>query len=138
MRTRNRAGQPWLILAAALLIAAGCSGDSGTAAPPEPTPGDIVVSVAGAEASRALLIRLSGPGAMTNIRAATSAYQAYSGSGSEGVAVAVFGTFTAGPLLRISVPDTRAYQQYSAAVVESAGPSNAILAGPAPTLKVGR
>ncbi|HEX8691468.1 MAG TPA: hypothetical protein VF746_03440 [Longimicrobium sp.] len=112
----------WAPLAAAALLAA-CGGDGGT---PTPVPGELVLRLETPFTDdRAMVVSLSGPGAIASVapaRAGTSVYSTAPGGTTR--RVAVFGAITGGDLLRLSVPDVNRARAYTATVVEAAGLSN--------------
>jgi hypothetical protein len=119
MKTLPRAA---LFLAAVLLSA--CGGDGGT--PAQPLPGDLTVSLATPNADGALLIAITGPDAVGAVQAAAPGTVVRAQTQGTTTTVAVFGTLAAGPLLRLTVPDTRQAGHYTATVREAADTQNAL------------
>jgi hypothetical protein len=113
------------LVLASVLIASGCGGE--TTGPPEPTPGLLTVSLAAPAgvSTGALVFTITGPGAVTNV-AAASGQHVYSRPATSGVKVGVFGTIAAGAVVRFHVPDTRQADEYAATLVEAAGTDNAL------------
>ena len=108
-----------LLLAAALLPA--CD----AAAPAKPLPGDLTVSLATPYTDGALLIAITGPDAVGAVQAAAPGAVVRARTQGTTTTVAVFGTLAAGPLLRLSVPDVRQAERYTATVTEAADDQNA-------------
>ncbi|MBV9110344.1 MAG: hypothetical protein JO306_13110 [Gemmatimonadetes bacterium] len=112
--------------AAALLLAVFLSACHGNE-PVKPGPGMLVatLSTPRAEPSRAAVVLISGPEAVTEVQGASPAY--FVAARSEGMLtrVAVFGTLVDGPLLRFTVPDARRAGEYRATVVDAADSANA-------------
>ena len=108
-----------LVLAAALLAAC----DAGE--PAKPLPGDLTVTLATPNADGALLVAVTGPGAVGAVQAAAPGAVVRTRTQGTTTTVAVFGTLAAGPLLRLSVPDVRQAKAYTATVREAADAQNA-------------
>jgi hypothetical protein len=115
----------WLALLAAALLA-GCSDkpDGGIADPP--VPGVLVATLTTPHADdRAVLVEIRGAG-ITGVQAAATGYVVHSRAGGEQVKAAAFGTLQSGALLRFTVPGVTKSASYTARVVESSGPENAL------------
>jgi hypothetical protein len=119
-------------LAAATAFAAigACGGESGgPTGPSAPTPGVLVVRLAGPAAREgAVLLSIAGPDVPTEVTAAQSGVIAHARPAQGGTAVALFGAIATGELLRMRVPDVRAAAAYQATVREVAGEDNALRA----------
>ena len=112
-----------LLLAAALLPACGDAG-----APAKPQPGDLTVTLATPNADAAMVVSITGPGAVGAVQAASPGAVARARTEGTTTTVAVIGAHDAlgaGPLLRISVPDVRQAKEYAAVVREAADLQNA-------------
>jgi len=111
--------------AAALLLAAflsACHGDEPVTAGPAMLVATL--STPRAESGRAAVVLISGPEAVTDVQAASSAYFAAARSEGTLTRVAVFGTLGDGPLLRFTVPDARRAGEYRATVIDAADSAN--------------
>jgi hypothetical protein len=118
MKTLLRAAT---VLAATLLSAC----DAGE--PATPLPGELVVSLATPNsADGAMVVTISGPGAVGAVQAATAGNLVRSRTQGTTTTVAVFGEVAAGPLVRIAVPDVRQAKSYTATVREAADLSDAL------------
>jgi hypothetical protein len=117
-----------LLLAVALLVLVSCSDATG---PTAPTPGTLLLTLSSPhDDDGALLLHVAGP-AITPaaVAAATGTLQVFARSGTDGgVAVAVFGSPGAGPLLRLQVTDVTRYDAYHVTVVEAADANNVLRA----------
>lgn len=114
--------------AAALLFAAGSCADSPTA-PEPPVPGVLSVSMTSPFTDdRAIVIRVRGPGTMSDVGTASDAYVVHARAAGDSLRAAAFGALANGPLLRFSVPDVRKAGEYRATVVEASDPGNALRA----------
>lgn len=115
------------LVPAALLLAA-CGGD--TTGPPQPTPGTLTVTLAAPAGAvpGAVVLTLTGPGAITSVAGVGGSYRVYSRAlaAGDGVKAAVFGTLAPGAVLRFHVPDTGDADEYAATLVEVAGVDNAV------------
>ena len=128
-----------LLLRAAPLLAAALLAACDAGEPAKPLPGDLTVSLATPNTDAAMVIAITGPGAVGAVQPASPGIGVRAHMTGATTTVAAFGTLDAGPLLRISVPDVRQAQQYAAVVREAADGQNALrasLAGYA--LSVGR
>jgi len=111
------------VLAAVALLLAACREPGGGLAA-RATPGVLTVSLAApVEGDRALVVSITGPGAVGDVQPAPG-YAAYTGMPGTATRVAVLGAIAAGPVLRFSVPDTRRAGEYRAAVVDAADEAN--------------
>ncbi len=124
-------------LLAALLAACG---DSGGGTPAQASPGVLTVSLAAPVADdRALVISITGPGAVSDVQPAAAGYAVYAGTQGAATRVAVLGAIAAGPVLRFGVPDVRQAKRYRAAVVDAADGTNTARGSMSPyTLTVSR
>lgn len=129
-----------IVSAAALLLAAALVSGCDAGEPATPQPGELTLTLSTPNpADGALLVAITGPGAVASVRSAVADGVVQSRTAGTTTTVAVFGTLAAGPLLRISVPDVRQAQRYAATVREAADAENHLrpsLAGYA--LAVGR
>lgn len=113
-----------VLLLGALLSACDANG------PDKPVPGDLVVSLdTPGGADRALLLTVTGPAAPTAVVGAAPAYVVHARTQGTTTRVAVFGALADGALLRVTVPDVRQADRYTATLVESADAANVPRAG---------
>jgi len=115
-------------LSAAILFIfaiAGCDASrSSEAAPPEP--GHLSIRFETAHAAEgAVRLRLEGPGIGT-VTAAQQDALVFSRADGSSAEIVVLGTLKSGALLRFEVSDVDRFDEYSASVVEVAGPDNAL------------
>lgn len=124
------------VLLAALALGASCGGET-PVTPDQPVPGTLAVSLNTPYADdKGLVIELVGrPGAVTALQAA-SGLELHSAAVTGGFRIAVFGAIADGTLLTFHVPDVRDVAQYTATLVEAAGP-NAALRPASPAYGVG-
>lgn len=129
------------ILALAALAAASC-GENPQAPPVDepPVPGTLLVVLDTPHADDvALLLTLSGPDTMTALQVVPAGVQSESAWVGGNIKVALFGALADGAVLAFHVPDARAVDQYTATLVEAAGPAAALRpAAPAYGLEVVR
>jgi hypothetical protein len=98
-------------------------------APPQPTPGTLQLYLTTPYSNDvALLLHLTGPALTPPAITAASGTQLYARAATDGVNVAVFGTFDTGPLLSIRVPDLSRASAYRVSIVEVADANNALRA----------
>jgi hypothetical protein len=95
-----------------------------------PRPGTLLVDLTTPHSDdAALLLHLTGPSiAPASIAAAGTELVFVRSAASGGVNVAVFGTFGAGPLLRVQVPDVNRAREYEVSVIEAADIDNEVRA----------
>ena len=120
-----------VVLAGAAAAAGSCGGGDGGAAPTQPPPSGqptAPVAVPGTLTVRlvtpfnddgAILLDITGPAPVTDIAAAAQGVVAHARSNGNATRVAVFGSLGAGALVRFSVPDINAVQQYAVQVAEA-------------------
>jgi hypothetical protein len=120
----------------AVTLAAGCGDSTG------PTGGELVVTLTSTSTVRAVQFRLVGPaeGITAPPGSGFVVYAAATAGDTMAVAIvaATGATLPSGPIARVQVPDVGQVTRYSAAVVQLAGPSYAILSPAGTSLKVGR
>lgn len=123
----SRAFRALLALAAAL--AAATCGDAPNG-PPKPVPGVLTLTLVTPNADdRAILVRVTGPEAMTDVASASGAYELHArGAGGTSVRAAAFGPIAGGALLRFAVPDVNRSAEYVATVEEASDGANALRA----------
>ncbi len=125
----------WWSMVLAVLAAAGCGTES-------PTPGDLVVSLAGTGLARGLSFTVAGK--VTAVAAPTgTTYRVFSvavpGDSTRVAVIAPSGqTLTAGAIARLTVPDTRAAAQYHTVMTDVAGPNYQLVSATPFTLSVTR
>jgi len=108
------------LLAAAALLSACDAGEPAT-----PLPGELTVTLATPNpADGAVLVAVTGPDAVSAVQAAAAGNVVRARTQGTTTTVAVFGTVAAGDLLRLSVPDVRQAQHYTATVTEAADLGN--------------
>lgn len=112
-------------LATVIVSGANCRGSTENN---DPTPGDLTISLASPNSDDgAIRLRISGVTTSTPIVAAGSGKEVFlSSTGSTSTRVIVTGAISAGPLLRITVPDTRKDEDYSVVVEEVASTDYAV------------
>jgi len=122
-----------VVLAGAAAAAGSCGGGDGGAAPTQPppppsgqptapvaVPGTLTVRLATPFTDDgAILLDITGPAPVTDIAAAAQGVVAHARSNGNATRVAVFGSLGAGALVRFSVPDINAVQQYAVQVAEA-------------------
>ena len=74
----------------------------------------------------AILLDITGPAPATDFAAAAPGAVVYAKPSGNTTRVAVFGSIGSGPLIRFSVPDVNAAQQYSAQVAEASDRASAL------------
>ena len=121
-RTLRRLGA-----AGAAALFAGCA--DGPHAPRKPEPGVLTVRLASPNADdRAILVAISGPGAMTSVVSASDALVLHSRVAGGVVRAAAFGPLAEGALLRFAVEDVARSAEYTATVIEASGGDDALRA----------
>lgn len=127
------------VAAFAALIAFGvnCGGGGGTENN-DPTPGDLTIELTSPNTDDgAIKLTIVSPVAPTAISAASAGIEVFtSGALTTSTTVIVTGDLGAGPLLHITVPDTRDDEDYAATVVQVASTGYAIRANTGYTLEV--
>src|SRR4051812_11714382 len=118
-----------LVVAVAALAQFGCSNDK-PVKPVEPPPthgaGSFRVTLTSPNTNdAALFFELHGPG-ITALRPSNPATQLFADSGGTSIRGAIFGPLTVGALLIFDVPDTTKPGDYSASVLDAAGPDNSL------------
>jgi len=120
-----------VVLAGAAAAAGSCGGGDGGAAPTQPPPSGqptAPVAVPGTLTVRlvtpftddgAMLLDITGPAPVTDVAAAAQGVVAHARSSGNATRVAVFGSLGGGALVRFSVPDINAVQQYAVQVAEA-------------------
>jgi hypothetical protein len=117
----NRFSRAALLLAVVLVAA--CDGGP---ASDQPRPGDLLVSLSTPNADdRALLVSIAGPEEISAVAAASPAFVVHTRTQGTTTRVAVFGSLADGPVLRLTVPDTRRAAEYTATVLDAADGGNA-------------
>jgi hypothetical protein len=136
-------GSRLLLLPVAVGLAISCGGSGGDRAPTEPSqqqPGQPTqptapTAVPGTLAARlvtpnaddgAILIEISGPAPIADITVALQGAVVHSRADGNKTRLAVFGPLASGALVRFSVPDVNAAQQYSAQVTEVSDRASAL------------
>lgn len=116
-------------VAAAAAVLATC-GDPPVVPPPKPVAGQLSVRLTTPHSDdAALLVRVTGPTAMTGVVAGDGAYVVHSRAEAKAFNAAVFGDFAAGVVvLKFTVPDVAKFAEYAAALVEVADETNAVRA----------
>jgi hypothetical protein len=134
----RRARLAALVGAAALF--ASCGGGDGGAAPTLPTPpvqptapvavpGTLTISLTTPNTDDgAMLLEIAGPASVAELTSPVQGALVYTRANGNSSRVAVFGSLGAGALLRFSVPDVNAVQQYAAQVIEAADRGSALRA----------
>jgi hypothetical protein len=119
-----------LVVLGALVGLAACSENGRTPdGPPEPVPGTLTLSLVTPSADdRAIVVRVTGPEAMTDVAAAATTYTLHSRGTGGAFKAAAFGNLTGGALLRFHVPDVNRSAEYAATVVEASDAANALRA----------
>jgi hypothetical protein len=125
-------------LAGALALAA-CGGGGDGQAPtqttpppappvvPAPVPGALTVHLATPNADDgAILLQITGPAPAAEVTSAAQGVVVHARANGNTSRVAVFGSLGSGALLRFSVPDVNAAQQFSAQVVEASDRGSAL------------
>ncbi len=111
-----------LVLATVFVLA--CGDSSG---PSEPQPGNLAVQFnTSVTTDRALLIQLSGPGAISNVQAANPGVMVFATEAGTLVKVIVTGNLVNGALLRFDVVDVNQVKAYKASIVELSDNTNAL------------
>ena len=114
------------VLATAVLVST-CGEPVSPPRPPEPEPGVLSVRLTTPNADdAALIVRITGPTAMTSVVAGNPAHEIYSRAEAKAFNAALFGDLAGGVLLRFHVPDIAKVAEYSATVVEVADQANAL------------
>ena len=120
-----------VLLSGAIAAAGSCGGGDGGTAPTQPPPSGqptAPVAVPGTLTVRlvtpftddgALLLDITGPAPVTDVAAAAQGVVAHARSSGNATRVAVFGSLGGGALVRFSVPDINAVQQYAVQVAEA-------------------
>ena len=124
----------------AFALAVSCGGEGGST-PTEPTPtpvqptvpvpvpGTLTVRLVTPNADDgAILLELTGPAPAAEITAAGQGALVHTRANGNTARVAVFGSLGAGALVRFTVPDVNAVQQYSAQVIEASDQGSALRA----------
>ena len=94
---------------------------------PTPVPGTLTARLVAPNADDgAILIEISGPAPITDVTATTQGAIVHSRANGNKTRLAVFGSLASGTLVRFSVPDVNAAQQYSAQVTEVSDRANAL------------
>ena len=138
----RRARLVTLVTFFALLLSCG-GGDRGATStepppPPQPTapvavPGTLTVRLATPNADDgAIVFEITGPSPATDVAAAAQGAFVHARANGNTSRVAVFGALGAGALVRFSVPDVNAVQQYAAQVIEVSDRGSALRASVAP------
>lgn len=117
--------------AAALLLVAACGGGDGST-DPQPQPGFLTVSLATPAADDgAIVLSVSGPGAMSQFASVAPATQLFARRNGTSQRVLLVGDLNAGQLVRFHVPDVSAAAAYRATIVEVASRGNEVRASTA-------
>ena len=133
----------FLLLPVAVGLAISCGGSGGDRAPTEPsqqqpgqptqpsaptaTPGTLTARLVTPNADDgAILIEISGPAPIADITAMLQGAIVHSRADGNQTRLAVFGPLVGGALVRFSVPDVNAAQQYAAQVTEVSDRANAL------------
>ena len=124
-------------LCGATLLASSCGGGDSSPSQPAPQP-SAPVAVPGTLTARlvtpnaddgAIILEISGPSAVSDVATPVQGAVVHSRTDGNTVKVAVFGSLTAGAIVRFSVPDVNAASQYSAKVTDASDRTNALRAG---------
>jgi hypothetical protein len=132
-----------VLLSVAGGLAISCGGSGGDRAPtqpsqqqpgqptqptaPTPVPGTLTARLVAPNADDgAILIEISGPAPITDVTATAQGAIVHSRANGNKTRLAVFGSLASGTLVRFSVPDANAAQQYSAQVTEVSDRANAL------------
>ena len=129
-----------VLLSGVVAAAGSCGGGDGGGAPTEPppppsvqptvpvaVPGTLTVSLVTPFADDgAILLDITGPAPVTDVVAAAQGAVAHARSNGNATRVAVFGSLGGGALVRFSVPDVNAVQQYAAQVAEASDRASAL------------
>ena len=116
------------LAAALLLIALGCSNDRPVAplVPGASGAGHLTLTFTTPNTDdAALLFELRGPG-IKAIRTSNPATQLFADSSGTTIRGAIFGSLTVGALATFEVPDTTTLGDYTASVLDVAGPDNSL------------
>ena len=93
----------------------------------QPSPGVLTLTVTTPNTDdRAVVLSVSGPGAITGVESANAAHVLHSRTSGTSFKAAVFGNLNSGPLVRFAVPDVKKAASYSAVLVEVSDTSNAV------------
>lgn len=115
-----------ITLLALALVAAACGESQGPNGPPEPVPGTLRLTLVTPSADdRAILVRVTGPEAMTDIATGTG-YTLHARPTGTAFRAAAFGELAGGTLLTFHVPDVNRSAEYTATVVEVSDAANAL------------
>jgi hypothetical protein len=92
-------------------------------------PGTLTVHLASPNTDDgAILLEITGPAPATEITSPVQGALVHTRANANGSRVAVFGALGAGALVRFSVPDVNAVQQYGAQVIEASDRGSALRA----------
>ena len=135
---RRRARLVTLAASVALLVSCGGGDGGGTSRVPPPPPQPAApVAVPGTLTVRlvtpngddgAIVFEITGPAPATEVTAAAPGAVVHARANGNTSRVAVFGSLGAGALVRFSVPDVNAVQQYAAQVIEASDRGSALRA----------
>ena len=127
-------------LVGAVALIASCGGGDGGRAPTQPTPpvqptapvavpGTLTIHLATPHADDgAILLEITGPAPAAEIMSPVQGALVHPRANGNSSRVAVFGALGAGALIRFSVPDVNAVQQYGAQVIEASDQGSALRA----------
>jgi len=132
-----------LLPAVAAALAISCGGSGGDRAPTDPSqqqpvqpsqptapaavPGTLTARLVTPNADDgAIVVEINGPAPVTDVTAAVQGAVAHSRANGNKTRLAVFGPLASGALVRFSVPDVNAAQQYSAQVTEVSDRASAL------------
>lgn len=132
-----------LLSAVAAVLAISCGGSGGDRAPTDPSqqqpvqpvqptappavPGTLTARLVTPNADDgAILLEISGPAPIADVTAAVQGAVVHSRANANTTRLAVFGPLASGALVRFSVPDVNAAQQYSAQVTEVSDRASAL------------
>ena len=115
-------------LCAAIVATGSCGDATGPGEPPDaPTPGELRVQLASPGGrDGAVLLTITGPAAPSEVTGTQAGVLVHARPVNGAWTVALFGTVSAGEVLRLQVPDVRAARAYEATVREVAGEDNAL------------
>lgn len=115
-------------LVGAVVFSVNCGGGGGTENN-DPTPGDLTLSLATPNSNDgAIRLTITGPAAPTAVTAASAGLQVFKGALGTTTVVIVTGALADGPLLHITVPDTRKDEDYTVAINEVSSTAFAVVA----------
>ena len=137
----------FLLLSLAAALAMSCGGSGGDRAPTQPSPPPpgqptqptAPAAVPGTLTARlvtpnaddgAILIEISGPAPVADVMVAVQGAVVHSRADGNRTRLAIFGPLANGALVRFSVPDVNAAQQYSAQVTEVSDRASALRTSP--------